>query len=115
MENFTKEITYLFTKVWVWLLCIFLGLMAKYSYDIITGKRITLLQALASAGIAFFVGFLASVWCVINDMEREGMWIVPIATLLSEKVIMAMLTIEVSDIRKFLSDIAQYFADKFKK
>lgn len=112
MDNIKGEIVTFFSKVWVWLLYILMGLMAKYSYDIIRGKRITLAQAFASAGIALFVGFIASVVCINNDMEREGMWIVPIATLLSEKIVMALFAINWNDL---LADWARYWADKFKK
>lgn len=112
MENVKEEVVYLFSKVWAWCLYVLLGLMAKYSYDIIRGRRITLWQALASAGLAFFVGFIASVWCISHDMEREGMWIVPIATLMSEKIIMAIFAIDWNNI---FAEWARYWADKFKK
>lgn len=112
MEHFKEELAYFFTKAWLWCLYILLGLMAKYSYDIIRGRRITLWQALASAGLALFVGVLASLWCINHDMEREGMWIVPIATLMSEKIVMALFAIDWNNI---LSDWAKYWAEKFKK
>lgn len=111
MENIKEEVLTFFSKIYVWLIYILVGLMAKYSYDIIKGKKISLAQALASAGIALFVGFIASVLCVNNDMEREGMWIVPIATLLSEKIVMALFAI---DWRNIAKEWAEYWASKFK-
>jgi hypothetical protein len=94
MEQFKEEIIAGVSKIWVWLLYILMGLIAKYSYDIMRGKKITLLQAMASAGIALFVGFISSALCVQHDMEKEGMWIVPISTLLSEKLLMALFAID---------------------
>lgn len=76
------------------------------------GKKITLIQAFASAGIALFVGFVVSVICVQQDMEKQGMWIVPCATLISDKLVMAFIAF---DWKGTLGDWVRYWADKIKK
>lgn len=115
MELLKEEIAAIFSKIWVWILYVAIGLMAKFSYDIIRGKKITMLQALGSSAAALAVGTLASIGCANYGHEKAGVWIVPAATLLSEKIIIAASSIEVKDIKKFMADVASYWADKFKK
>lgn len=111
MENFKEELVAFFGKL-AWLYLVLLGLMAKFSYDILTGKRITLWQALASTGLAFFVGYMAYNICIYKGAEEQIKWAVPFASLLSEKIIMAVFSI---DWKALAQDMANYFSDKLKK
>lgn len=111
MAEVKEEILTFLSKVWAWLIYILIGLMAKYSYDFMTGKKITFLQAMASAGIALFVGFIASVICLHNGYEQQGMWVVPCATLVSDKIVMALFAF---DYKGTIGDWLKYWSDKWK-
>lgn len=111
MELLKEEIVAFFSKVWVWGLYILIGLIGKFSHDLIMRKRITWVQAFASIGIALFCGFIASVICA-NNFPEQAAYIVPIATLLSEKFFVAIFAI---DYKALAAEFAQYWADKAKK
>lgn len=114
MEIIKEEIVAIITKVWLWVLYVAIGIMAKFSYDIIRGRKITLLQALASSGAALAVGTIAAIYCAANGYDKAGLWIVPAATLLSEKIIIAVSSIEVKEIKKLMADFLGYWKDKLK-
>lgn len=111
MEIFKEEITAFFSKIWVWGVYILIGIIGKFSHDLIMGKRLSWLQIFASIGIALFCGFIASVICM-NNFPDKAAYIVPIATLLSEKIMVAILAI---DYKMLAAEIAQYWVDKTKK
>lgn len=112
MAEIKEEFLTFISKIWVWILYVLVGLMCKYSLEIRNGKKMTLAQALAGAGIAFFVGFIASVICIQNDMEKQGMWIVPLATLVSDKIVLALMAI---DYKETIGEWFTYWSNKFKK
>lgn len=111
MEIIKEEVLAFISKVWIWACYIFIGLIGRLSYNLIMGKRLSWLQIFASIGIALFCGFISSVVCANNFPER-GAYVVPVATLLSEKIVVAFMAV---DYKSLVADIAQYWADKAKK
>lgn len=111
MEFLKEEIASFLSKAWVWCAYIIIGIVGKFSHDLIMGKKLTWLQVFASIGIALFTGFIASMICLHNFPDKAA-YIVPISTLLSEKIIIAVFSI---DYKKIASDLVAYFADKIKK
>lgn len=111
MEMFKEEIAAFLSKIWVWGVYILIGIIGKFSHDLIMGKRLTWLQIFASIGIALFCGFIASVICM-NNFPDKAAYIVPVATLLSEKIVVALVAV---DYKTIISEMAQYWADKSKK
>lgn len=111
MENPEKETLTFLSKAWVWILYIVVGIIGKFSHDLIMGRKLTWLQVLSSIGIALFMGFLSSVICYTRYPDYAA-FIVPVSTLLSEKIIIAIFSI---DFKKLVAEIAQYWADKFRK
>jgi hypothetical protein len=110
MAEFWKEIESAATKVSTYLLGILVGLMGKISFDIISGKKITLPQLLASAGLAFAMGIGAAELCDYKHWEEARTVITIAAALLSEKiaiVIFAMITQK--NIGEWLRDLARKF------
>ncbi len=85
MENLKDELLLLWGKIWIWAALITLGLIGKLSYDIKMKKKFTFITFLSTLGIAVFIGYLASAFCIYKGWERQGMLIVPVSTLLSEK------------------------------
>lgn len=76
------------SKTWIWLVTIMGGIAAKISLDVLNGKKMSFMERLAVIGISFFGGYLAAVYCDSNGMQEQGKWIVPLATLFSETIIM---------------------------
>ena len=93
MEDFKNEFIAFFSKLWITIFYIFIGIIAKFSFDLITGKRITFWQAIGSVGISLFIGFLSSVYCA-NYHPNLTPYVVPIATLSSEKIFLAIMAID---------------------
>lgn len=83
--------------------------MLKFSYNIISGKKITFVQAVASCVCSIAVGALSSIWCIQTEREHMGTWIVPAATLLADKFLTAAFSI---DYNKTAQDILKYFIKK---
>lgn len=112
MSEFKSEILAIISKWWVWLLYIIIGVFGKFSYELLSGRRPSWVQIFAGIGIALCVGFIASAVCVQNGWQEKGMYIVPLCTLLSEKLVMALFSI---DYKKMFADFAGYWSDKLKK
>lgn len=91
MEFIKEEIWAFFSKFYVWILYVFIGLLAHVSHILAGKQKPTTLQFFSSMGIAIFVGYLSSAWCIANAPE-QGKYIVPIATLLSDKVLSWIMT-----------------------
>lgn len=106
-----QGISEFFYKWWVWLFYILIGMVGKFSYDLGTGKKLSWTKILSSAGIALFVGFISSAICLYNGWNEQAQYVVPIATLLSEKIVLALFSV---DYKKLAAEIAQFWANKWK-
>lgn len=111
MDNLKQDLISYFYKWWALLLYIMIGLVGKFSYDVMKGKKISIGQAFSGIGLGLFCGFIASSICISNGWEKPAMVIVPMATLLSEKLTIAIFAI---DWKKIAHDWAAYWADKWK-
>lgn len=112
MAEIKEEIMNFITKGWALLLYLFIGLIGKFSYDMASGKKMSWVQVLSSIGIGIFVGALTYTICIHQKMDKEASIIVPISTLLSEKIMVALFSI---DYKKIAADMADYFSNKLKK
>ena len=92
MENIKEETLAFLTKWWAYLFYIFLGVMGKFSFDIVKKRRISLWYAIGVTGISCFIGFLASMWFMAYH-PGYAPYGVPIATLFSDKILMYMATL----------------------
>jgi hypothetical protein len=81
------EVATFFTRWWVYLFYILIGIVGKFSWDISRNKRITFLGALSTVGISGFVGYISSVYCHNRGLEDMAAYVVPISTLLSDKIL----------------------------
>lgn len=118
MAEIKEEFINFLSKVWFWAAYIFIGIIAKFSYNVIIGKKISLLQAIGSAGIAFFAGFIACSLCYLHDAERDAMWIVPCATLISDKLVIAAMGADWKQLKAIftqsITDFFRYWINKNK-
>lgn len=96
MTDLKDEIFLFVSKVWALFFYVLLGIMAKFSLDLVQGKRISFLQGIGSVGISLFVGFLAAVWCM-NNNSTLAPYIVPICTLSADKILTVILSIDWKD------------------
>lgn len=100
-----------FTKWYTFFVYVAMGLIGKVSYDMLSGKRISIAKALSSTGIALFVGFVSSMLCVKAGYTEKAAIIVPICTLLSEKIMIAVFALNYKETAR---DILNYWANRFK-
>jgi hypothetical protein len=92
-DELRKEALEFLTKWYLWLCYVLVGVIAHISNMVLMNKRRTLAQAIASVCLAGFVGYLAAVYCITYCPE-QGKFIVPIATLSSEKVVNGLMSID---------------------
>lgn len=78
-----------------WAASIFIGVLGMVSYQLSKRRQLTFLEWLGICGVSVLIGYLTAVWCVHNQLDEQGYFIVPIATLFGEKIM-------------------QYFTDNFK-
>lgn len=93
MQQFREELLAFWLKIWVWVAYIIIGMLGLFAQKIRSGKKITFAQAVSTTMVAGFIGYLASVWCVANE-STKGAYIVPIATLLSDKIFTYILSLD---------------------
>jgi hypothetical protein len=86
-----------FIRSWALLFYIILGFMGQLGWKIIQGKTPSIWQTIGYALIACFIGFVSYNFCP----EEKRAWVVPIATLLSDKIIMILTNIKADDIKRF--------------
>lgn len=68
-------------------------MVGMFSHNLYIGKKMSFKQALGSFGISFFIGALTSISCYLMDWDRVSMWLVPFATLLADKIMMAVIAL----------------------
>lgn len=102
MDGAKKEIALLLGKTWMWLVLIFIGVIAKFSYDVSIKKKFTFATFVSTLFLAAFIGYLASVFCANKGWVDAGKIIVPVATLLSEKILQIIISNGHKWFKKFL-------------
>jgi hypothetical protein len=63
-----------------------IGLLGKISYEIYKKRTLNVIQWLAVVGMSVFSGYMVSVYCHTNGMQSSAQFLVPISTLLGEKM-----------------------------
>lgn len=93
-----------FEKWYLWMLYVLIGVVAHLCNLILNNKKYKTAQVLASTAVALFVGYISSVWC-IQHCPEEGKYIVPIATLLADKIFQYIAQVDWSVLIVTLSEI----------
>lgn len=101
-----------FSKWYTFLLYIVMGLIGKFSFDLLSGRKMSIWKVLASTGAGLFVGFVSAVACVNAGYETKSAIIVPVCTLLSEKIMIALFSY--NQWKSVLHDFFKYGQDKLK-
>lgn len=84
MKTVLNDFCIFLSKWWLYVVYILIGLVGKMSYELVTGKKRSFWTAIGSVGIAAFTGYLSCIWCISNSPEKAP-YLVPMATLLSDK------------------------------
>jgi hypothetical protein len=69
-----------------------IGLLGKISYEIFKKRTLSVVQWLAVVGMSIFAGYMVSVYCQNNGMHQSAQFLVPISTLLGEKMFIYLFT-----------------------
>lgn len=113
IDDIKTELLAMLSKAWAWILytmfSIIIGVVGKISYDLLTGRKITLWGFVASVGLGIFVGVVSTIICMAKGWTTAALFMPPIATLLSEKIILALFSLDYNKI------FAQYFNRKTKE
>ena len=86
MKQITLHLLDLLSESWTWIIGIAVGLIGKISYEIYMKRTLTILQWLAVIGMSIVSGYLTSIYCMNHGWHTESQFLVPIATLLGEKL-----------------------------
>ncbi len=105
MNQFWEDVGLILHKYGQFFIGTGLGLLAKLSYDIYMNRTLSILQWLSIVGLSIFSGYLMSVFCVSKNMEKEAQYLVPIATLMGEKIVVYLFQNHKKIITSFLTYI----------
>lgn len=92
MNQFWTDVEVFIHKYGQFIIGTGLGVIAKLSYDIYMKRTLSILQWISIVGLSIFSGYLMSVYCVSKDMDAEAQYLVPIATLMGEKIVVYLFT-----------------------
>lgn len=94
MAKIEEELINFAGKVWVWIVGIIIGVMGKICYEIMVGKKLSLLQVIATAGVSIAVGCITAFLCISKGMEpMYGTFVCACATWLGDKLAIACISI----------------------
>lgn len=99
-SSIITDICAVIAKWWVWGFYIFIGLMGKIDMYLRGDRHENIWQQLGSVLLGFFGGFIAMFFCMQNypapagGYSLQGAIIVPIATLLSDRLAVILWNVE---------------------
>jgi hypothetical protein len=90
--DFNNETADFFTQCAAWIASIIVGILAKVSTEILMKRKLSFIQWLAIVGVSVFFGYLSAVWCDSSGWVEQGKYIVPLVTLMGEKIMIYLTT-----------------------
>src|SRR5690606_16392581 len=112
MDKIRDEIISSILEAWKWISYTVMGFLARLAFDVMRGKRITIIKTLASFIMAVFVGNITYTICMARGLEDNVSVIGSIACLLSYDILKGIFSINVKGI---ILDWAKNFIDKIDK
>lgn len=112
MEKIWEEIGAFITKFWIFPFLILVGLLGKIGQLLQETDKPSFLKIVGSLLTAIFVGIVASIICVQNDAQDTSIWLVPIVTVTSEKIMALLMSV---NYKKWLADKMKEISDKLNK
>lgn len=111
MNHYTDQFLALIQEFWTYIISTAVGVIGKISYEIGMKRKMSLLQWFAIVGISIFTGYIVSVICVRYQLDEQAGFLVPIATLLGEKILIYV----TNNYREIFGRILGVFIDKKSK
>ena len=93
------DMVQLITKFWAWIFFVSIGVMGKFGLYFQSGSKQPFWKLIGSTMVAVFAGYLASAWCIEHypiqgeGYSKEGAIIVPLVTLMSDKLMLILVNI----------------------
>src|ERR1700761_8744454 len=80
-------------KYGAWIGWIILGLVGRFSYDLLRHKAFTIGYVLGSTGIAFLIGYVSGVY-IFTKYPDDAPILIPMITLVSNNLVSAVMSID---------------------
>lgn len=103
MSQFWHDSIGILGKFSTWIVSISVGITAKISYEIYVKRTLSILQWFAIIAMSLVSGYMMSVYCHSHGWNSQGQYLVPIATLMGEKIFIYLIENYKSIIAKFLN------------
>lgn len=87
MHDPLAEAHALFSKLSTLIVGLIVGIIGKVSYDIAMRRKLTFLQWMGIVGMSIFVGYVTWLWCENAGFKEQMGYIIPVSTLLGEKIL----------------------------
>lgn len=91
MEGWQHEILVFLNKIWLSVVGIGVGIIGKFSYDMVNGKKYSKAAFWGALGVCIFVGYIVSTICRNVGWVEKSAWLTPIATALSQTLMQALI------------------------
>ena len=92
MQNPVDDFYAFIYKFSGFIMSIMAGVLTKISYEMLMKRKLSLMQWIGIIGVSIFFGYLCSVYCLNNGLEKQSSWFVPICTLFGEKIMIYFTT-----------------------
>jgi hypothetical protein len=87
LESFKVALITLLSKIWIYAIGIISAVFAKLSYDVLTGRKLTLVKSLAITCVSLFVGALITMGLIMTHYPLLASIFGPLATFMGEKIL----------------------------
>ena len=106
-QDFFAQFLIWLTKWWAWAAWIAIGMVGKIGLSLYNGEKLSFWKFMGSTMVACFVGYVASILCM-EHCPSQGAFIVPIATLTSDRIVMMIMAFN-------WNPVAELLINRFKK
>lgn len=87
MQFQNNDLSSFLTKFTTAIIMVAVGVLGKISYELVMKRKLGVLQWIGIVGVSVFVGYLSYMWCNHSGFTNQLGVIVPIATLLGERIL----------------------------
>lgn len=109
-DYYLNETLDFFTKIWVWVVVIFMGLAGKFGLYMLGDKKLSFIQLCGSFLIAASVGITVAIICYLyypappGGISIQGAVFIPISGILSDRIAMFVMAMNGDKAIKIMSN-----------
>lgn len=109
-DYYLNEFADFFTKIWVWVVMILMGLAGKFGLYMIGDKKLSFLQLCGSFVVASTVGVVTAVTCYKmypappGGISIQGAIFIPISGILSDRIMLFIMAMNGEKAMKLMSN-----------